>query len=143
MARVDAAGFAEKWARRLKGAGTDIQNGIKRVTTAPGVKAAAQVQAMRNNLNARIDDGTWGRRTAAVSLNDWQQAALTKGVQRISQGVDGAGAKVTEMAGKLLAAVDQSVAVVDRTPRGDLSTNIGRAVTFMTEMSNRAPKRAK
>ena len=46
------------------------------------------------------------------------------------------------MAGKLLAAVDAAVSVVNQTPRGDLNTNVQRAVTFMTEMSKRAPKRA-
>lgn len=141
MARVDAAGFADKWSRRLKAATPDIQAGIKRVTVAPGVKAAAQQQAMINNLTARVQDGTWARQVAKVSVSDWQDKALNKGVGRISAGVDAAKDKVTTMASKLLSAVDASVAEVNKTPRGDLSANIQRATTFMTEMSKRAPKR--
>ena len=141
MARVDAAGYADKWSRRLKGATVDIQNGIKRVSQAPGVKAAAQAQVMLNNLQARIADGTWQKRVSGVSLTDWQNAALNKGVGRISAGVDAAAGKVQTMAGKLLSAVDGAVQVANQTPRGDLQTNIGRAVTFMNEMSKRAPKR--
>lgn len=141
MARVTPDQFAEKWARRLKGAGTDIQNGIKRVTVAPGVKAAAQSQVMLNNLAARVQDGTWAKRVGSVSLTDWQNAALNKGVQRITAGVDAAGPKVQAMAGKLLAAVDGAVAETDRIPRGSLEDNINRATTFMRAMSARAPKR--
>lgn len=141
MARVDAAGFTDKWSRRLKAATPDITAGIQRVTTAPGVKAAAQAQAMLNNLSARVNDGTWARQVAGVSLQDWQKAAAGKGVQRIAAGVDGAQGKVQAMAGKLLAAVDGAVGALSTIPRGDLQQNIQRAVTFMTEMARRAPKR--
>lgn len=141
MAKVDAAGYADKWSRRLKAATPDIQAGINRVSVAPGVSAAKQAQAMLNNLTARVQDGTWARRVSGVTLQDWQSKALNKGVGRIAAGVDAASAKVTTMAGKLLAAVDGAVAVANQTPRGDLQTNINRAVTFMNEMSKRAPKR--
>lgn len=141
MAKVDASAYADKWSRRLKAATPDIQAGIKRVTQAPGAKAAAQAQVMLNNLAARVNDGTWAKAVGSVSLADWQNAALNKGVQRISAGVDSAQGKVQAMAGKLLAAVDGAVSVVNQTPRGDLQSNIGRAVTFMNEMSKRAPKR--
>lgn len=143
MAKVDAAGFAEKWSRRLKGATTDIQNGIKRVTVAPGAKAAQQAQVMLANLTARVNDGSWARAVGGVSLQDWQTAALTKGASRITAGVDAASAKVQTMAGKLLTAVDGAVAVVNQHPRGSLEDNINRATTFMREMAKRAPKRNK
>ncbi len=141
MARVDASQFADKWSRRLKAATPDIQAGIKRVSQAPGQKAAAQAQTMLNNLAARVNDGSWAKAVGNVSLTDWQNAALNKGVQRISAGVDNAQAKVQTMAGKLLAAVDQAVAQTNQTPRGDLQANINRAVTFMNAMSKLAPKR--
>lgn len=143
MARVTPQEFAEKWGRRLKASGTDIQNGIKRVSEAPGISAARQANTMLANLQARVADGTWARRVAGVSLQDWQNAALTKGVQRITAGVDAAQGKVANMAGSLLQAVDSAVAEVERTPRGDLEANINRATTFMREMSKRAPSRAK
>lgn len=141
MARVTAQEFAEKWGRRLKGAGTDIQNGVRRVTEAPGVAAARQANVMLQNLQARVSDGTWARRVAGVSLEDWKTATLTKGVQRIAAGVDGAQAKVSAMAGPLLAAVDTAVAEANRTPRGDIEANITRATTFMRSMAKNAPTR--
>lgn len=141
MARVDASQFAEKWGRRLKTSTPDIQNGIKRVSEAPGVRAARQQQAMLDNLTKRVQDGSWAKAVSSVSLQDWQNAALNKGVGRITAGVDAAMPKVQQMAGNLLAAVDQAVAETNRTPRGDLQTNINRAVTFMNSMSKLAPKR--
>lgn len=143
MARVDAQGWADKWGRRLKASTPDIQAGIKGVTTAPGVKAAAQAQAMLTNLTARVQDGTWARQVASVSLSDWQNAALNKGVGRIAAGVDGAMPKAVAMAQKLLPAIDAAVAIANRTPRGSIEDNINRAVTFMREMSARAPTRSK
>lgn len=143
MARVDAQGYAEKWSRRLKGATPDIQAGIKRVATAPGVAAAQQQSAMLANLQARVADGTWARRVAGVSLQDWQAAALNKGVNRITAGVDAAQAKVAAGAQTLLAAVDAAVSVTNQRARGSLEDNINRATTFMREMSKRAPKRQK
>lgn len=141
MARVNAQEFTDKWTRRLKAATPDIQAGINRVTTPPGVKAAAQAQTMLNNLTARVQDGTWAKQVGKVSLQEWKDKALNKGVGRVAAGVDAAQAKMVTQAGKLLAAVDAANAKVAQTPRGDINANIQRAVTFMTEMSKNAPKR--
>lgn len=141
MASLSPQEYADKWGRRLKAAGPDIQAGIKRVQQAPGVMAAQQAQVMLNNLAARVNDGSWAKAVAGVSLSDWQTAALTKGVGRIAAGVDAAQSKVASMAGPLLAAVDASVAETNRTPRGDIEANINRATTFMRAMAKNAPKR--
>ena len=143
MARVTPAEYAEKWSRRLKAAGQDIQQGVKRVTEAPGQSAARQAQTMLNNLTARVSDGTWARNVAAVTVDEWRNSVLNKGLQRIAAGVDQAAPGQQAMATQLLGAIDAAVAVVDRTPRGDLQTNIQRAVTFMNEMAARAPSRAR
>jgi hypothetical protein len=141
MAKVDATQMQDKYSRRLKAAGQDITAGINRTTVAPGAKAATQAQVMVNNMAARVADGTWQRRVAGVTLEQWKAAAINKGVGRIAAGVDQAKEKTIAMFGKVLSAVDQAVAVVEQTPRGDLNTNIQRAVTFMNEMSKRAPSR--
>lgn len=141
MARLTAQEMADKWQRRTKAAGQDMAAGIAKVSEAPGVKAARQQNVMLANLQARVADGTWARRVGAVSLTDWQKAATTKGVPRVAAGVDNSLANTQKVFGDVLAAVDNAVAVVERTPRGDLNTNIQRAVTFMQEMSKNAPTR--
>jgi hypothetical protein len=141
VARLDAAGYVDKWSRRLKGATSDIRAGIARVSVAPGIKAAQQVALFRNKILASIDDGTWANQVRGVTLDSWQTAASGKGVDRISAGVDGAMNKQLAMAQRLLAAVDQAVADANKTPRGTLQDNINRMVTFVTSMNARKLKR--
>lgn len=141
MAKTTPQEYADKWSRRLKAATPDIQRGITRVTTAPGVAAAAAAPRMLEKLTAAVMDGTWAKQVGGVTLEDWKAAFLNKGVQRIAAGVDSATPAQQEMATRLLAAVDASVAEVNRTPRGDLETNIGRAATYAREMSKRKLRR--
>lgn len=140
MARVSPSEYAEKWARRLKGASEDIRRGISRVTEAPGVAAARQKDLMKTKINQALDDGTWERNVAAVPLEEWKKKAMDKGIPRISVGVDSAQPKQVQMAERLLAAVDASVDEVNQTPRGDLEANIIRMTTFARGMAKRKLK---
>jgi hypothetical protein len=141
MGMPSAAEVAEKWARRLKAATPDIQAGIKRVSEAPGVKAAKQQNVMLQNLQESVSSGKWAAKVSKVSLQDWQAAAINKGTGRIAAGVDGAKDKAQSAFADVLSDVAATVAEVERTPRGDLNTNIGRAVTMMSGMAARAAAR--
>lgn len=141
MARVTAQEYATKWGTRLKAAGEDIRRGISKVAVAPTELAARQAPLMIQKVTEAVNNGTWQAQLRKVTLQDWQNAALNKGVQRISAGVDQAQTSQTAMAEQLLAAVDASVAEVNKTPRGDLETNIGRAATFARQMNQRKLRR--
>jgi len=140
MAKVSAGEYAEKWGRRLKGSSEDIRRGVNRLQKAPGESAAEQVELMKANLLRSIEDGTWERNVRAVGLEEWKDKIINKGIARIGAGVDAAQPKQVAMAEKLLAAVDESVAIVNRTPRGDLEQNISRMTTFAREMNKRKIK---
>ncbi len=140
MAKVNANEYAEKWGRRLKGSTEDIRRGVSRVSKAPGESAAEQIELMKANLIKSLEDGTWERNVRAVGLEEWKDKIMNKGIQRIGAGVDAAASKQVAMAEKLLAAVDESVAVVNRTPRGDLEQNISRMTTYAREMNKRKIK---
>ncbi len=140
MAKLSATEYAEKWGRRLKASTEDVRKGVQRVTVAPGEAAAAQIELMKANLMKSLEDGTWANNVRAVTLQEWQDKFITKGIPRMGAGVDAAQPKQILMAEKLLAAVDASVDQVNRTPRGDLETNIGRMVTFAREMNKRKIK---
>jgi len=96
MARKDPTDTAEKWGRNLKRSTDDIRKGVARVTEAPGVKAAQKKDKMKARLVAAIDDGTWQDRVKSVSLEDWKDKTINKGIARISAGVDAANGKVVE-----------------------------------------------
>lgn len=140
MAKVNAQEYAEKWGRRLKGSTEDMRRGIEKVTEAPGMKAAAQKELMKAKLIASIEDGTWERNVSKVTVEEWKKDMLDKGVNRVSAGVDAAAPKQVVMAEKLLAAVDATVAEVNRQPRGTLEDNITRMTTFARGMNKRKIK---
>lgn len=141
MAKVTPQEFAEKWARRLRGATEDIRRGVERVDTAPGEQAAAQQEAMLQGITEAINSGLWASRVRGVSLQDWKNATLTKGLSRIPQGVEAAQPKMAAIAAELLPAVDAAAAAANALPKVTLEDSIQRMTTFVREMHRRAPRR--
>ncbi len=135
MAKMTAEQFQEKHARRLKAATQDMEEGVRRVTVAPTLKAAQSMQKLRTNLLKAIDSGKMERRLKAVSLQDWQDKMITKGIGRVASGIDGAKDKTIAFAAQLLPAIDRAKANLDKMPSVTLQDNIGRMVAFVTEMS--------
>lgn len=141
MAKVSPNEYVDKWLRRTKGATEDYRRGVEKVTEAPGQAAARAQEAMLANLTRSITDGTWARRVAQVSLNEWKEKAIQKGAGRIAAGVDAAATKQLAMAQELLAAVDSVAEEVRRMPKGSLEDGINRMTAFARGMAARAPRR--
>jgi hypothetical protein len=122
---------AAEWAARLGASTQKITDGINAVQVAPGQKAAAQkVVWAQNTANSR---DKWAANTAKVPLQDWKDAAINKGVQRIGQGATAAVGKQAAFYAKLLPYVDQQRAALPA--RGDLNANINRMTQFVMWMS--------
>ena len=134
MARLTPEEYASKQARNLKNSLPDIRSGIERVSTAPGASAAAAQSRMKDNLIRSIDDGRWAAKVRGGSLEEWKTAALTKGVDRIAQGIDQAHDKQVQMAGRLLAAVDSAAQKSNALPKGTIQDSIARMTTFVEDM---------
>jgi len=135
MARVSAEEFAEKHARRLKGATEDIRRGVERVTESPTLKAAAKKDKMKTNLNAALDSGKWERGLKRVTLEDWKGKMTDKGIGRIAAGIDAAHDKVVSFASELLPHVDAGKTAIARMSDVTLDDNINRMVTYTRHMS--------
>ena len=135
MAKVTAAQYVEKWGRRLQGATTDIRNGVGRVTEAPGIKAARKADKMLAGITEAITSGKWANAVANVTLEEWKNATIDKGIGRISAGVEAALPKQLQMAEKLLAAVDSVNASIDVMPDNTLEERIQRSVQFQRKMA--------
>jgi len=135
MVKVDKKEFAEKWSRRLKGATEDIRKGVERVTEAPGKKAAAKKDKMKARLIEKIDDGTWEKRVAAVPLDEWKEKFISKGIGRISAGVDSAVPDVEDFADELLSYEDTVQKEVHKMPDLTLEDNVARASKWIREMA--------
>ena len=140
MARVNAVEYQEKHARRLKASTEDIRKGIKRVTVAPGVAAAAQEDLLIAKFTEAVRSGKWAKKVAGVSLQDWQDAFLNKGVDRIAAGIDNAKAKTIASAEVLLANVDTASEEVKRMPKGTIDDSINRMTHYARRMSELSKK---
>jgi len=135
MAKLTPAEFREKHARRLKAAVEDMRKGVENVTESPTAKAAAKADKMRTNIVASIDSGKWEKGLKRVSLEEWKDKMITKGVNRVATGIDGAAAKVEAFAADLLPHIDQGKALIDKLPDVTLEDSINRMTTFVRHMS--------
>jgi len=135
MAKLTPDEFADKHARRLKGAIGDMEQGINKVTTAPGKAAGAKASKMLANLTAKVQDGTWKRRVEAVPLDEWKSKMIAKGLPRVAGGIDAARGKMVDFAGQLLPAVDAAQGKVKAMPDLTIEDSINRMTTFVREMA--------
>lgn len=131
MAHGSADQVAERWARNLAGSTERIKEGIMATSVAPGQAAARQKQVWAQNVAASQDK--WARNVGRVSLGEWQDAAINKGLARVAAGATAAQPKMTSFLNRFLPYVDQQKAALP--PRGNLDQNINRAVTFIRGMS--------
>jgi len=135
MANKNPAQVAKKWADRAQGATQALQDGINNVQTAPGALAAAKQDKMLANLTASVLSGKWAQNVSAVTLADWKNAMLTKGVQRYGSGVAAAVPKMQAFMTQLLPFQQNILAQMATMPDLTLQDNINRAVFMMTEMA--------
>jgi len=135
MAKLTAAEFQEKHARRLKASVEDVRKGIDRVTENPCEKAAAKQDKMLTNLTSAVTSGKWAAGLKRVSLEDWKKAARDIGVNRIAAGIDGAKAKVITFAEQLLPHIDREKSKIASMPDVTLDDNINRMTSFCRGMA--------
>lgn len=127
----DAAGVASRWSSGLGAATQRIQNGVEAVTTSPGQLAARQAQVWVQNTQAA--QAKFQRNSAAVTLQSWQNATVTKGIPRIAQGATAAEPKVQAFMSTFLPFVQ---AQVNQLPaRGNLQQNIQRSAAMIMAMT--------
>jgi hypothetical protein len=140
MARVDAAGWLQKWSTNLNGAGTYIKNGVQRVQTAPGQSAAAASDRMLAGVTNAVSSGRWAKAVSGVSLAQWQDAMVNKGIPRLQQGTAQAVKTKGDKIAALLSNVDAATASIQSLPKGGLQQGIQRATAYMTKMSQLSGK---
>ena len=141
MARVSAQEWLTKWGTNLNASGQYIKSGVSKVSTAPGIAAAASADRMLAGITAAVTSGMWAKRVASVSLADWQSAMINKGIAHIAQGVSQAQKTKLPEIQALLSAIDSVQSEVSALPKGGLENNVSRAVAWMRGMSAAAPKR--
>lgn len=84
MAAKDGATAASKWVAGMGAAQGTMQAGVNAVTTSPGELAARASDRYLAGVQQNV--AKFKRNSAGVSLSDWQQAMITKGLPRVASG---------------------------------------------------------
>jgi hypothetical protein len=100
---INAQLFWQNWQNGMNNSADRMRQGVAAVKTAPSEGAIAAKEKMRARWIQSIDTGKWASRTAEITLQQWQQAMIQKGIPRIADGVRGAQARVINFATQLLA----------------------------------------
>lgn len=119
--------IAANWASKLAASTQKITDGVNSVTVAPGQAAARQADVWLANLQA--SQAKWKARVSSVSLADWQNMMITKGVPRIASGATAAQPKFQAFMTQFLPYVQAGRNSLPA--RGTLDQNINRAVAMM------------
>jgi hypothetical protein len=131
MAMPTAAEAAQRWVQNTSGAGQRYTDGVKAVTVSPGVLAARSKDLWLRNTTAAVNK--FATNAGRVTLQDWQEAAATKGAARLASGVQAAQGAYEGALSKLLPFIAQTVNALPA--RGDLEANVNRMTAFVRGMA--------
>jgi len=126
----DPQAVAERWAQRMAASGDKWQQGVDSVTVAPGAAAARQKNAYVQGVTANADK--WATNVGSVSLQDWKDAMVNKGKQRIATGAAASQGKFANFMTALLPQIDRAKANLG--PRGTFEQNTQRMLAFSQNM---------
>jgi hypothetical protein len=126
MARLTAEQIFDKYSRRIKGATQDMEIGVRNVTKSPMETAASKAEKWINSLQDSFAKGNWQRGLRSISLDDWKNAMITKGIGRVAAGVDGSKTKFITFMGQLLTYQDTVLAEIDKMPDNNIEDSIAR-----------------
>lgn len=134
MAMIDAQKFTDRWAAGMAAAGTKYKEGVQAVTEAPNAKAAQAESRYLAGTQEAVASGAYQRGNQAVTLEDWKNAAITKGAARLAGGAQAAVPKMRAAAGPLLAHIESGMSLLQSMPRGTFEENMQRSIAMATHM---------
>lgn len=137
---LSATQIQAKWLANYQGSTTSMTNGANSVTTAPGVKAAAQAALWIQRLQA--SQAKWQKNVAAVTLGEWQQAYITLGIPNGQAGANAKQAKYGAFIQQYLTFLQNQVPTIQAMPKGTLQAGIARATAMITASYNWGQSRA-
>lgn len=126
---------AKKWVSRLGVSQEEIRQGVQAVTVAPSTKAIQKKDKMVARWMEAVNSGKWERNLGKVTLEDWRQAMLTKGINRIGTGAAAAEGKFAAFMTDLLAYQSNLQNQVNSMPDFNLADSGQRMLAWMEGMS--------
>lgn len=126
---------AAKWQSRLKGAQTEIRQGVEAVTDSPTEKAAAKADKWLNGVQEAHASGKFVDRLRGVTLQDWKDKTINVGLGRIAAGVDAAVGDVQDFYQELFSFEANLQSQIESMPDTNLQDSINRATAWMEGMA--------
>lgn len=127
--RSDPQTATDRWVNGMSNATTAMQRGVDSVTVSPGQKAAQAADKWLMKVTAARDK--FARRAGSVTLQDWQSAMKTYGINRVAQGAQSKKGKMLSFQADFLPYLSQGVAKIDAMPKNTLEDGIARAVAMI------------
>lgn len=140
MALLTATQVQAKWLANYQGATTAMTQGAQAVTTAPGLKAAAQQALWLQRLQASA--AKWAKNVSAVSLAEWQTNYINLGIPNGQQGAQAKQNKYGTFYSAYLTFLQSEMTKIAAMPKGTLAAGIQRATTMITDSYNWGQARA-
>lgn len=125
---LDPNMVAQRWVTNLGGAVEKIRQGVQSVTTSPTQAAAAAGTLWQQRVQDPATLAKFQRGLQRVSLADWQNAMLNKGIPRIASGAQNSKDKFVAFLTQFLPFVQNVAAQVHQMPKATLEDRIARAV---------------
>lgn len=132
MPNFDPTAATENWAAAMQQASAKATAGAQRVQESPGSRAAAKAQKWLNRVNESADK--WRRNVGAVTLQEWRDAYITKGVPRIASGAQAAKPAYQQALTPLLAFEANLWATVDSMPSDTEADRENRMLAWVRGM---------
>ena len=127
--------IVNNWSSRLANSTTTITNGVKAVTESPGAKAAKAKAAWVKAMTSAEVQGRWAKQVGKVTLEEWQNAMINKGIPNITTGVNNAKPKMTAFMTWLISQENTLLTSINAMPNLTLNDRINRATSWMKGMN--------
>lgn len=132
---VNPSEAAMAWSRGMLAAGSKIKDGVSRVTESPMAKAAQKAEAYVAGVQQAVQDGRWQAGLLSVSLEDWKQSMLQKGVANMQTGVKAGESKVRDFMQQFLPFAERVAQTVRAMPSDTLEQRLARMVENARQLS--------
>lgn len=131
MANTNVTDVTAKWQRNLAAAGPSYVAGVNAVQTAPGELAARAADRMAQKVQDSVTSGRYQAAARKVTLDQWKQAAITNGANRLSSGATKGKQKMQDFLTNFLPVMANASAKVASMPKGTMEDSLNRVRVVM------------
>lgn len=135
MAKITASDAAKAWVDGLSAATAKMQRGVNALTVSPTESAAKMKNKMLQNLTTAVNSGKWEAGLRAVTLDQWRQRYVEKGLPRVASGASASQDKMTAFMQQLLAYQDTALQSLSAMPNNNKADSKARMNAWFDKMA--------